>query len=105
MTWKHLGDSLPGHDGVGTLEITYHIPSGYYNGNCAMAYEGLTANAYLPDDREGNELLKLLETAFKGGLTFAVHPLSLKEVKGFRVRWNGISHKTNQSGGREKYAY
>jgi deltex-like protein len=57
--------------------------------------------AYLPDNKEGNELLRLLRKAFVARLMFTVGRSGADNV----VIWSGISHKTNTQGGLTGYGY
>ena len=63
-------------------------------------YSGTSRTAYLPDNREGKEVLALLKRAFDARLVFTV---GTSVTSGWRnqITWNDIHHKTNISGGPE----
>lgn len=49
--------NVPGY-GKGAITINYIMKSGHKNGKY---YSGTSRTAYLPNDKEGNEVLKLLK--------------------------------------------
>ena len=54
--------SLPGYEGYNTIEIHYHIPSGIQgqeHPNPGQRFTGTSRTAYLPDNNEGREVLKV----------------------------------------------
>ena len=89
------------YENYGTIEISYHVPSGTINGR---HYHGTSRIAYLPDNQEGRKVLKLLEKAFNRKLTFTVGTSITTGVTDCVV-WNGIHHKTNIMGGAIGYGY
>ncbi|XP_077060668.1 E3 ubiquitin-protein ligase DTX3L-like [Siphateles boraxobius] len=96
--------SLPGYQDCGTIEITYAIPSGVQtknHPNPGKPFYGTTREAYLPDNREGKEVLSLLRRAFNQKLIFTVG----KSTTGAEnvVTWNNIHHKTARYGGSFSY--
>ncbi|XP_054828837.1 E3 ubiquitin-protein ligase DTX3L [Eublepharis macularius] len=99
--------SLPGYDGYGTISITYHIPSDIQkknHPNPGKRFQGVTRTAYLPDNPEGREILKLLQRAFDQKLIFTVgqsRTTGLSDV----VTWNDIHHKTSIFGGESGFGY
>ncbi|XP_048044929.1 E3 ubiquitin-protein ligase DTX3L-like isoform X2 [Megalobrama amblycephala] len=99
--------SLPGYSHCGTIEITYSIPSGYQtekHPNPGKYYNGTNRQAYLPDNREGNEVLTLLQRAFQQKLIFTVGKSTTSGMDNV-VTWNDIHHKTSRSGGPQSYGY
>jgi len=60
--------------------------------------------AYLPDNREGREVLQLLRKAFEARLVFTVGT-SVTTGRPNQVTWNGIHHKTSMVGGPEGLGY
>ena len=84
-----------------TIVISYHIPSGYQNGK---SFSGTSRTCYLPNNKEGREVLALLKIAFDRKLTFVVGT-SVTTGQKNTVVWNGIHHKTNLSGGTNYYGY
>lgn len=98
---KHRGMSCSGYEGFGTITISYQIPSGTRNG---VHYYGTSRVGYLPDNKEGNEVLALLKKAFDRKLTFTVGT-SVTTGQPNAVVWSGIHHKTSPSGGSSCYGY
>uniref|UniRef100_F6SQA2 E3 ubiquitin-protein ligase n=1 Tax=Ciona intestinalis TaxID=7719 RepID=F6SQA2_CIOIN len=54
--------------------------------------------AYLPDNGEGREVLRLLKKAFFARLIFTIGR-SVTTGLDNQIIWNGIHHKTNTHGG------
>ena len=69
--------------------------------NPCMPYAGTSRQAFLPNSREGNEILKLLKTAFDARLLFTIGRSVTTGVENVVV-WNDIHLKTRQTGGAEK---
>ena len=93
--------SLPGYPGCGTIVIQYRIPGGVQtqeHPHPGVSYAGDSRTAYLPDNREGNAVLKLLRKAFDMRLVFTIGR-SVTRGSDNVVVWNDIHHKTNRSGG------
>jgi len=85
-----------GYPKCGTITIQYSFPSGKLpNGK---NYSGTSRIAYLPDNDEGREVLRLLKLSFERKLTFTVGT-SVTTGRKDTVVWNGVHHKTNISGG------
>jgi len=84
-----------------TIVISYNIPSGYQNGKY---YSGTSRVAYLPNNKDGREVLALLKIAFDRKLTFVVGTSVTTGQKNTTI-WNGIHHKTSLSGGTNNYGY
>ena len=80
-----------------TILINYNFPSG--NG-----YSGTSRNCYLPNNKEGREVLALLYIAFQRKLTFTVGT-SITTGRKNTVVWNGIHHKTSLFGGPTCFGY
>lgn len=99
--------SLPGYQHCGTIVIKYHMFGGIQtkeHPNPGREYKGIQRTAYLPDNKEGREVLTLLRRAFDQKLIFTVgysRTLGLSDA----ITWNDIHHKTSLSGGPEKYGY
>ena len=102
MAWVTTGTSLPGHDGTGTIAITYSIPAGVQgeeHPHPGQPYHtpGFPRTAFLPATREGRQVLDLLATAFSRRLLFTVgRSLSLGQED--CVTWAEVHHKTQQQG-------
>ena len=58
-------------------------------------YDGTTQMAYLPDNKEGQKILKLLKEAFKKRLLFAIYESA---GQADQVMWT-VHHKTSTIGG------
>lgn len=107
MTVSSDRSSLPGYEKYGTIIISYHIPSGRQGDehpNPGMPYQSVTRIAYLPDSKEGNKVLKLLQRAFGQRLTFTIGRSSTTGQNNV-VTWNDIHHKTSRYGGPTSYGY
>lgn len=106
MTHSVTDSSLPGYS-CGTIVITYYFKAGIQtveHPNPGKPYPGTQRVAYLPDNKEGREVLGLLQVAFKQKLIFTVG-FSRVSGKSDVITWNDIHHKTSQTGGPEKYGY
>ena len=93
--------SVAGHPHVGTIVITYNIPSGVQGAghpHPGMPYAGTQRVAYLPDNAEGRQVLSLLKVCFERRHTFAVGR-SLTTEQDNVITWGTVHHKTNTSGG------
>lgn len=105
MKWKsHSAQILPlgGYPNLQlVIEIDYIIPNGILNG---QQFHGTHRRAYLPGDKEGQEVLSLLVEAFRRRLTFKVGT-SITTGESNVVVWQGIHHKTNTHGGSSKFGY
>lgn len=107
MTHSVSRNSLPGYDSCGSIVITYTMKGGIQteqHPNPGRSYPGTHRTAYLPDNKEGREVLELLRMAFDQKLIFTVgesRTLGTSDV----ITWNDIHHKTSRYGGPEKYGY
>ncbi|KAF6722766.1 E3 ubiquitin-protein ligase DTX3L [Oryzias melastigma] len=107
MSWTKSSHSLPGFSGCGHIIITYSFPSGVQterHPNPGKPFNGTSRTAYLPDNKEGNAVLKLLKKAFDQRLIFTVGNSKAIGLKN-QVVWSDISHKTSLSGGVQKFGY
>ncbi|KAM4582453.1 uncharacterized protein V3H82_006466 isoform 1-T1 [Fundulus diaphanus] len=107
MTCNTSSISLPGFPHCGHICITYNIPSGTQkenHPNPGRHYSGTTRIAYLPDNKEGNEVLQLLKKAFDQRLIFTVGASRTTGAEN-TVTWNDIHHKTSMAGGPESFGY
>ena len=86
-----------GYEKEGTIIIEYHFPNG-------KKYSGTSRTAYLPNNKEGKEILGLLKVSFDRKLTFTVGTSVTTGARNTTV-WNGIHHKTNLSGGSTYFGY
>ncbi|XP_070709465.1 E3 ubiquitin-protein ligase DTX3L1 [Pempheris klunzingeri] len=75
MTWVILHRDVPGFPNDNTLQINYIFPDGIQtvkHPHPGQPYSGLRLCAYLPDNREGRRVFKLLDKAFQQQLLFTV---------------------------------
>ncbi|XP_041620418.1 E3 ubiquitin-protein ligase DTX3L isoform X1 [Vulpes lagopus] len=107
MTFTLLKDSLPGYESCGSIVIDYNMKGGIQtkeHPNPGKKYSGVQRTAYLPNNEEGNKVLRLLCRAFEQKLIFTVgesRTLGVSDV----ITWNDIHHKTSRVGGPQKYGY
>ena len=80
-----------------TIVINYYFKNG-------PNYTGTSRVSYLPNNKEGREVLALLKIAFERKLTFTVGT-SVTTGRKNTVVWNGIHHKTRLNGGPTKFGY
>ncbi|XP_007942102.1 E3 ubiquitin-protein ligase DTX3L [Orycteropus afer afer] len=107
MSTSQLPTSLPGYSSCGTIVITYHMRGGIQtkdHPNPGKRYPETRRTAYLPDNEEGREVLRLLRRAFDQKLIFTVGQ-SRSSGASDVITWNDIHHKTCQFGGPESYGY
>ncbi|XP_056461965.1 E3 ubiquitin-protein ligase DTX3L-like isoform X2 [Gadus chalcogrammus] len=107
MTYETQRTSLPGFWRYGHILIKYEIPSGKQttrHPNPGRPYRGTQRSAYLPDNREGREVLTLLQRAFDKKLIFTVGT-SVTSGSENQVTWNDIHHKTSIGGGPTSFGY
>ncbi|XP_078489365.1 uncharacterized protein LOC144746217 [Ciona intestinalis] len=98
---------LPGYEHYGAIVINYHFPSGTQgpkHPNPGVPYTGTSRTAYLPDNSEGREVLRLLKKAFDARLIFTIGR-SVTTGMDNQVTWNDIHHKTNTRGGATRFGY
>ena len=101
MTAKITNSKCAGFYYDKTIVISYYIPDGKQNGKY---FSGTSRIAYLPNNKEGREVLALLKIAFDRKLTFVVGT-SVTTGQKNTVIWNGIHHKTSLHGGTQNYGY
>ncbi|CAK6955689.1 uncharacterized protein LOC128355481 [Scomber scombrus] len=107
MTWKTHSYSLPGFQTCGTIVIDYDIQSGKQTArhpNPGEWYSGIRREAYLPDNKEGKEVLRLLKRAFDQKLIFTIGTSRTTGLDN-QVTWNDIHHKTSKTGGQQGFGY
>ena len=91
----------PGYPNIGTITIEYIFKDGNIDG---IKYFGTIRYAFLPNNKEGREILGMLKIAFDRKLTFVIGT-SYTSGKENSIIWNGIHHKTNIMGGNENYGF
>ncbi|XP_034726394.1 E3 ubiquitin-protein ligase DTX3L [Etheostoma cragini] len=107
MTWQSFHSPLPGFSDCGTITIQYEIFSGKQtknHPNPGHFYSGIRRTAYLPDNKEGREVLGLLKKAFDQKLIFTVGTSRTSGMEN-QVTWNDIHHKTSITGGPLCFGY
>ncbi|NXW20978.1 DTX3L ligase, partial [Circaetus pectoralis] len=107
MSTRTLSSALPGYPKCGTIEITYSMHSGIQTSNHpnpGKPYCATSRRAYLPDNKEGREILQLLRRAFNQKLIFTVGQSRTTGAKGV-ITWNDIHHKTSTIGGPMNFGY
>ncbi|TNV76459.1 hypothetical protein FGO68_gene2955 [Halteria grandinella] len=103
MTWSTQRMTLPGFEkSQYAIVINYDIPSGYLPGG--QRFNGTQRTAYLPDNKEGQEILSLFAEAFRRRLIFNVGT-SITTGQQNQTVWGTIHHKTNTHGGTSKFGY
>ncbi|XP_070696587.1 E3 ubiquitin-protein ligase DTX3L-like isoform X2 [Pempheris klunzingeri] len=107
MSWSSYSSSLPGFPDCKTISISYNIPSGIQtkkHPNPGKYFTGISRSAYLPDNTEGREVLRLLKKAFDQKLIFTVGTSRTTGMEN-QVTWNDIHHKTSMTGGPQCFGY
>ncbi|XP_069636997.1 E3 ubiquitin-protein ligase DTX3L [Haliaeetus albicilla] len=107
MSTRTVSSSLPGYPKCGTIEITYSMYGGIQTSNHpnpGKPYCATSRRAYLPDNKEGREILQLLRRAFNQKLIFTVGQSCTTGAKGV-ITWNDIHHKTSTAGGPTNFGY
>ncbi|XP_059924245.1 E3 ubiquitin-protein ligase DTX3L-like isoform X5 [Gadus macrocephalus] len=107
MTHETQHYSLPGFQGQGNILIKYEIYPGKQTArhpNPGKTHYGTQRLAYLPDNREGREVLRLLRRAFDKRLIFTVGTSRTSGSEN-QVTWNDIHHKTSIGGGPSSFGY
>nr|XP_026692305.1 deltex protein isoform X1 [Ciona intestinalis] len=99
MHWSVIQTSVPGYEPHHTIRITYDIRAGmqtneHPNPGRRYSVHGFPRIAYLPDNTDGNKVLRLLEVAWNRKLIFTVGDSVTSGAKD-TVTWNEIHHKTS----------
>ena len=97
--YAHISSNMhcSGYEDYDTIVIDYDFPSG-------KGYSGTYRTAFLPNNKEGKEVLGLLKVCFDRKLTFTVGTSVTTGVSNTTV-WNGVHHKTNLYGGSTHFGY
>ncbi|NWT56882.1 DTX3L ligase, partial [Erythrocercus mccallii] len=107
MSTKTMSFSLPGYPKCGTIQIVYDMHGGIQTSshpNPGQHYGPAHRIAYLPDNEEGREVLKLLKRAFSQRLIFTVGQSRTTGQQNV-ITWNDIHHKTAMTGGPTQFGY
>lgn len=99
MMWSRQSLSLPGYPDCGMIMIKYVMNDGVQDDSHPSPGQPYHASSFpragaLPDNVEGNKVLRLLITAFQRRLTFTIGR-SVTRGEDNCVVWNGIHHKTS----------
>ncbi|XP_078684006.1 uncharacterized protein LOC144917638 [Branchiostoma floridae x Branchiostoma belcheri] len=103
----YLNPGLSGYESHSTIEIQYYFSGGIQgpeHPNPGKPYSGTSRRAYLPNNVEGREVLRLLQRAFDSRLVFTIGT-SVTTGQTDTVVWNDIHHKTSKYGGPNSYGY
>nr|XP_019569583.1 PREDICTED: E3 ubiquitin-protein ligase DTX3L [Rhinolophus sinicus] len=107
MNATFMTRSLPGYERYGTIVIHYDMKGGIQtekHPNPGRRYLGIQRTAFLPDNEEGREVLRLLRRAFEQKLIFTVGDSRASGASDV-ITWNDIHHKTNMYGGPDRFGY
>ncbi|XP_009270543.1 PREDICTED: E3 ubiquitin-protein ligase DTX3L [Aptenodytes forsteri] len=107
MSTRKIPVTLPGYPNCDTIEITYSMHGGIQTSNHpnpGKPYCATSRTAYLPNNKEGQEILQLLKRAFNQKLIFTVGQSRTTGAKGV-ITWNDIHHKTSITGGPTYFGY
>ncbi|NWR58105.1 DTX3L ligase, partial [Bucorvus abyssinicus] len=107
MSTRRMSSPLPGYPNCGTIVITYDMRNGIQTSNHphpGRPYGATSRTAYLPDNKEGQEILQLLKRAFNQKLIFTVGQSRTTGAQDV-ITWNDIHHKTCKSGGPTNFGY
>ncbi|XP_014635383.1 PREDICTED: E3 ubiquitin-protein ligase DTX3L-like [Ceratotherium simum simum] len=99
-----MRESLPGYESCGSIVIDYIMEGGVQtkeHPNPGKRYFGGHRTAYLPDNKEGREVLRLLRRAFDQKMIFTVGESRVSGASGV-IKWKDIHHKMSPFGGPEK---
>ncbi|NXU15687.1 DTX3L ligase, partial [Pardalotus punctatus] len=101
MSTTTVSSSLPGYPNCGTIQIDYSMKGGIQTSshpNPGQPYGSTHRRAFLPDNKEGQEILQLLRRAFNQKLIFTVGQSCTTGEQNV-ITWNDIHHKTATHGG------
>ncbi|NWR19466.1 DTX3L ligase, partial [Emberiza fucata] len=107
MSARTTSLSLPGYPNCGTIVIDYDMNGGIQTSshpNPGQSYGPVHRRAYLPDNKEGREILQLLRRAFDQKLIFTVGQSRTTGAQNV-ITWNDIHHKTAVEGGPTQFGY
>ena len=96
--------SLPGHDGYGTIVITYNFTEGDSLDGISYHADGFPRVCFVPDSPEGKTILELLRVAWIRRLIFTIGT-SATTGRHNCVVWNNIHHKTEAQSNLSGHGY
>ncbi|XP_060584248.1 E3 ubiquitin-protein ligase DTX3L-like [Ruditapes philippinarum] len=88
---------LTGYNSYETIVITYTFQDGKQredHPNPGKWYKGIQRRAYLPNNKEGRKIAKMLKVAFERKLVFTIGSSRTTGQEGV-ITWNDIHHKTD----------
>ncbi|XP_072469908.1 E3 ubiquitin-protein ligase DTX3L [Notamacropus eugenii] len=103
----YLAFPLPGYTSCDTIQILYEMKGGIQtedHPNPGKFYAGTSRMAYLPDNKEGRQVLNLLKRAFDQRLIFTIGQSRTTGNENV-ITWNDIHHKTQIYGGPSNFGY
>uniref|UniRef100_A0A8W8K4H8 E3 ubiquitin-protein ligase n=1 Tax=Magallana gigas TaxID=29159 RepID=A0A8W8K4H8_MAGGI len=107
MSIRTNGSRLQGfNDSSGTIILTYFFNDGLQgeeHPNPRTVYKGIRLSGYLPNNKKGRLIAKLLNVAFSRRLVFTIGWSRTTGHDG--VTWNAIHHKTSMEGGPARFGY
>ena len=98
MITSYSSISLDGYESCGSINITYKFEDGIQgpeHPTPGKKYCGTTRSAFLPDNEEGNKVVKLLQQAFKQKLTFTIGRSSTSGLNNV-ITWNDFTTKLEE---------
>ena len=107
MTITTSSNSLPGYQHTNKFILSYDIPDGtqqVYHPNPGASFTGTIRSSYVPNTKEGQELVMRLKCAWKRGLCLSVGT-SMTTGESDVVVWSTIPHKTHRTGGAQRFGY
>lgn len=72
--------------------------------NPGTVYKGISRSGYLPNNKKGRLIAKLLNVAFSRRLVFTIGRSRTTGHDGV-ITWNDIHHKTRMEGGPARYTH
>lgn len=107
MEVEEEASSLPGHESCGTIIINFFIAPGIQTLHDPLPgepFKEFSFQTYLPNNTQGQDLLRLLKLAWNRGLLFRIGYNPVTQKMDCIVR-NGIEMKTRRDGGPMKNGY
>lgn len=99
--------SCQGFWDVGTIVVKFNMPSGVqrpYHQNPGHSYSGTKRTVYLPNNPDGQALLRRLKYAWMRGLMFAIGT-SMTTGRTNQITWASVHLKTSTSGGPQSHGF
>jgi len=93
--------------GKGTIEIVHKFPAGIQKSghqNPGQRYAQRTEFIYLPNTKEGKEILGLIHVGWRRKVLYTVGRSVTRNLDN-QIIWNGVHFKTSRYGGLENYGW